>query len=94
MTQQTRTSNQNTNNMTTLQIKKALLNTGFSLKGIEISNNKLEINVSSDYKKNSRMLSKICKANNLVGYGFMTGYGSFIFHINGSRNPFVTYNID
>ena len=94
MIYQTRTSNQNTNKMTTLQIKKALLNTGFSLKGIEISNNKLEINVSSDYRKNSRMLSKICKANNLVGYGFMTGYGSFIFHVNGSRNPFVTYNID
>jgi hypothetical protein len=83
--------------MTANQITKQLVKLGFSLEGLTIGRDKIEVYVHTvGYvdNKNERILNKIMNAMKLSGYARNTQYGAWILYINQRSNEFVRNNID
>jgi hypothetical protein len=83
--------------MTANQITKQLVKLGFSLEGLTIGKDKIQVYVHTKgfvENKNERILNKILKATKWSGYASNTQYGAWNFYINQKSNEFVRNNID
>ena len=89
--------------MTTNQITKRLTKNNFSLEGLTIERDMIEVAVgyqekhgfgSVDNKKTKALANKIKKIFPECSYTSGTGYGAIVIWINYSKNPLVSQNID